>query len=299
MRLGGGGAIRSLLTPALISTGFPNLIVGDPNGRPVIIQTSPSVIMAYSDANGIPQQVTLIPSGSLSSSVPVTYDSLDIAGTVSFSAGAAGSILKRCRVTSPDATATVFGGFSTGNITVQDCIIDGTPSNVNGSNGLWCQGTILRNHILNAENPLTLTDASLIQDNYINNPLLVGGGHPDTIQMDGINNVILRHNTVLCELGGVSCLQNNNQNDLGGCLTITSLIVDNNLIRMFPGGSGTPLYLDTQFGSCTISGVSYTNNVIQAGTAGQYLFKRVTNAPSYTKSGNTDYNTGANIDGLL
>lgn len=284
--------------PKLSIGGFPNLIVGDPNGRPVIIQTSPSVIMAYSDANGVPQQVTLTPSGSLSTSTPTTYDSLDISGTVTFGAGSTGSVLKRCRVTAADATATV-AAFLAGNITVQDCIIDGTSSNVTGSNGLWCQGTILRNHILNAENPLTLSDAALIQDNYINSLLLVGAGHPDTIQMDGINNVILRHNTILCEIGGVACLQNNNANDLGGCSTITSLIVDNNLIRMFSGGSGTPLYLDTQFGACTISGVAYTNNVIQAGTAGQYLFKRATNVPSYTKSGNTDYTTGLNIDGSL
>ncbi|MEH2475595.1 hypothetical protein V1281_003230 [Nitrobacteraceae bacterium AZCC 2161] len=233
---------------------------------------------------GLPPGVTLTPSGNLVITQAGTVISgLNITGTVTIEAP--NVTLENCKITS--------GGFFLVNIkqgvtgaVVQNCEINGLgTSGSDGSCGINGQGTFLNNNIYNVENGINLTGSSVIQGNYIHGLSSGGAPHYDGIQIEGgVSNITIQHNTVINDKGQVSAIMIDN--DYGA---VSNIKVDNNLLS---GGDFT-VYDDAHFNSSSITGVSFTNNHMGAGTYGVTDFNGTN--PTYT--GNV--NDAATLIGTL
>jgi len=233
---------------------------------------------------GLPDGVTLLPSGSISIDKPgVTISGLDIKGTVYINA--ANVTLEDCKITSNAFYIVKIKDGVTG-VTVQDCEINGTGANNEGSNGIAGQGTFLRNNIYNVENGITIQgNNSVIQDNYIHNLKASGSPHYDGIQIDGgVSNVTISHNTVINDYGQTSAVMIDNY--FG---PVSNVKVDGNLLI----GGGYTIYSDGQFTGGSITGVSITNNHIGGAQWGDTYFRG--NSPAY--SGNVS--DGESIESTL
>lgn len=289
-----------------VGTGFPNAIVGDPNGRPVMI--SPTA-MAYTDANGVARQVTL------SSQAPadVTVNNTTITGkdiNGSFQIKANNVTIQQCRVTGD--TFWVIGiGPTAGNWIIQDCLLDGNGSDgagggssgiyhPNGGNGVG--GQALRNNMINMENGFADVDShDVIKDNYIHQLVAAGSPHYDPIQMFACDGASIIHNTLdneNTEASNINATPNTSS-------AISNLTINNNLMLMTQLFNS--LLIDQSQGSGNFS-ANFNNNVIQAnatlsgsGAGGQGYSRAISGVGtfSFTHSGNVDYVTRQNIDGLI
>jgi hypothetical protein len=278
--------------PVLPASKFPNAIVGDPNGRPVMISAS---VMAYTDANHVPQQVTLTPSGTLTVSTPgTTVQLLNFSDQLKLDA--ANITVKQCALQFSGAIQ-IFMTPNAVNCVIEDCFIDG--QGIGGGNAIFSESNgasngsqYLRNNITRIENGVDPGDGDLIQDNYIHDLLSDGSPHYDGIQINGGSNITIRHNTVQNPFGFTSNI------NLSNSAPITNILCDNN--QLLGPSLQFQFYMDGSFTSGSLT-ANWTNNVIQLAPGQGYDFIRPGTASpfSFTHSGNTDYNTGVNIDGLL
>lgn len=210
---------------------------------------------------------------------------LDIHGTVYINAP--NVTLENCNITAANyVVVRVQNGVQ--GVTVQDCTINGSGTNNDGSAGIQGTGTFLRNNIFNVENGITVDDSgksTLIEGNYIHDLRASGSPHYDGIQIDGnISNVTISHNTIINSHDQTSAIMIDNY--FG---PISNIVVDNNLLV----GGGYTVYADGQFSGGSITGVSFTNNHLGSGTWGYTSFNK--NSPVYT--GNV--NDGAALTKLL
>ncbi|MBF9233914.1 right-handed parallel beta-helix repeat-containing protein [Microvirga alba] len=213
---------------------------------------------------GVPAGVILTPSGGITvTEVGTIVEGLNIKGQVNIQA--ANVTLKNSIITSSGyAPVNIKSGLI--GVVVQDCEINGTGSNNDGSSGIAGQGTFLRNNIYNVENGINVQgNDTRIEGNYIHDLNASGAPHYDGIQIDGgQSNVTVTHNTVINNQPGVSAVMIDNY--WGAASNIK---VDGNYLA----GGGFPIYSDGHFNSSPISGVSFTNNYVVKGGWGYYYVK--------------------------
>lgn len=167
-------------------------------------------------------------------------------------------------------------------VVIQDCEVDGTGNNNDGSYGILGPGTFLRNNVHGVENGITPSSNTLIQDNYVHDLLASGSPHYDGIQIDGgQSNITIRHNTIINPNNETSAVMIDNY--FG---PIDNMVVDNNRLI----GGGYTVYDSGQFNSNTLTNVSITNNRIGIGYYGYFDFNMASPAPTVT--GNIDDVTG-------
>jgi hypothetical protein len=150
---------------------------------------------------------------------------------------------------------------------VQDCEIDS--NGVGGSCGINGTGTLLRNNIHDTENGINLNGPgpNVIEDNYIHDLRAGGSPHFDGIQIDGgVNDTVIRHNTVLNPANQVSAVMIDNYWG-----AIDDILVENNYLA---GGVFT-VYCSAQFRTnAPVTNVRFVSNRMGKGTGGYTAFTR-------------------------
>ncbi|WDR02921.1 right-handed parallel beta-helix repeat-containing protein [Devosia algicola] len=209
---------------------------------------------------GVPDGVTLLPSGSIIVTKPGTVISgLDIKGTVYIDAD--NVTIENCKITSSSYSVVQIKTGSNG-VVVQDCEINGVGSNNDGSHGINGVGTFLRNDIYNVENGINVGAGSgtVIEGNYIHDLKATGSPHYDGIQIDGgQSDILIQNNTVINDHGQTAAVMIDNY--FG---SVSNVVVTNNLLV----GGGYTIYSDGQFGGGKLSGIEITNNHIGGGYYG-------------------------------
>lgn len=144
--------------------------------------------------------------------------------------------------------------------TLQDSEIDGTGTT---SNGIYGQGTFLRNDISGVENGITVDGNSKISGNYIHSLLNTGSPHYDGIEVNSGSNIEITGNTVVVDHTQTSAIMLDNY--FGGLSNIT---VDGNRLV----GGGYTVYLDDSFsgGPVDDASIRITNNQVGGGYWGDY-----------------------------
>ncbi|ESR23068.1 TonB, C-terminal domain protein [Lutibaculum baratangense AMV1] len=223
---------------------------------------------------GVPDGVTLTPSGDISVNEPgVVLDGLDIRGTVYINAD--NVTLQNSKVTSSDFYVVKIADGVTGAV-VQDCEIDGTGTGNGGSSGIGGQGTFLRNNIHNVENGISVQgDGAVIQGNYIHDLKASGSPHYDGIQIHGASDIDISGNTIINDHGQTAAVFI--QNHFG---PVDNVSVDDNILV----GGGYTVYSDGTRDGGPITNVSFTNNHMGEGQWGYTYFYE--NDPVY--EGNTN-----------
>lgn len=219
---------------------------------------------------GVPDGVTLLPSGGIVVTKPGTVISgLDIKGPVVIQAN--NVTIENCKITATDFSGVrIMPGYS-------GTIVQNNEINGNGAhNGIFGNGTFLNNNIYAVENGIALQGSNtVIEGNYIHDMYAPGSPHYDGIEIDGgISNVTIRGNTIINDHGQTSAIMIDNY--FGA---INNIKVDGNLLA----GGGYTIYVDGQFNSNPISGVSITNNHLGKGGYGTTNF----NKTNPTFSGNS------------
>lgn len=206
---------------------------------------------------GVPDGVTLLPSGDIVVTTPGTVISgLDIKGTVYIDAD--NVTIQNSKITSNSFSAVQIKEGSRG-VVVQDNEINGVGTNNEGSSGITGAGTFLRNNIYNVENGLNIGPGSgtLIEGNYIHDLKASGSPHYDGIQIDGgQSDTIVRHNTVINDYTQTAAVMIDNY--FG---PVTNILVTDNLLV----GGGYTIYSDGQFNGGPMTGVEITNNRVGGG----------------------------------
>ncbi|MBW4656729.1 MAG: M10 family metallopeptidase C-terminal domain-containing protein [Kaiparowitsia implicata GSE-PSE-MK54-09C] len=224
---------------------------------------------------GVPDGVTLLPSGSIIVTKPGTVISgLDIKGNIYIDAD--NVTVENCRITSSAYSVVQIKTGSTG-VVIQDCEINGVGSNNEGSHGINGVGTFLRNDIYNVENGINVGAGSgtVIEGNYIHDLKASGSPHYDGIQIDGgQSDIRIDHNTIINPHGQTAAIMIDNY--FG---PVSNVVVNDNLLV----GGGYTIYADAQFGGGALSGVEITNNHIGSG----YYGSLNTNKSSPVYTGNT------------
>ncbi|MGV8854179.1 MAG: M10 family metallopeptidase C-terminal domain-containing protein [Devosia sp.] len=210
---------------------------------------------------GVPDGVTLLPSGSIIVTKPGTVISgLDIKGTVYIDAD--NVTIENCKITASAYSVVQIKTGSTG-VIIQDCEINGVGSNNDGSHGINGVGTFLRNDIYNVENGINVgggSSGTVIEGNYIHDLKASGSPHYDGIQIDGgQSNITIQHNTVINENSQTSAVMIDNY--FG---PVSNVVVNDNLLV----GGGYTVYADAQFSGGALSGIQITNNHIGGGYYG-------------------------------
>jgi hypothetical protein len=115
-----------------------------------------------------------------------------------------------------------------------------------------------------------------------------GQAHYDCIQADGdIDGLVVANNRLDCDQDDTSGMMADNY--WGAMNNVT---IENNYI----GGGSYPAYTDGHFnGASKMTNVKYLNNKMKAGGWGGYFYKKEA-GPGCVWQGNTDYQTGANVD---
>lgn len=221
---------------------------------------------------GVPDGVTLLPSGSIVVTKPGTVISgLNITGTVYIDAD--NVTIQNCKITSSSFAVVQIKTGSTG-VVVQDCEINGVGTNNPGSNGISGVGTFLRNDIYNVENGINVTSGkgTVIEGNYIHDLKASGSPHYDGIQIDGgQSDVVIRHNTVINPHGQTAAVMIDNY--FG---PVSNVLVTDNLLV----GGGYTVYSDAQFTGGSLSNIQITNNHIGGGYYGDLNANK--SSPVYT-----------------
>lgn len=241
----------------------------------------------YPDENdpmtGIPAGVTLSNSGSITLSTPgQVVENKNINGTVSITAK--GCKLRNCRITS--GAYTIITARQDSTTEIDHCEIVGNGSGQNGFDGT---GWVHHCRIIKCENPINIAgDDALIEWNDIHDMKGVSTSHIDGIQADGdIDGLIIRNNRLDNKNDDTSAVMLDNY--WGAIKNVT---VENN----FLGGGSFPAYLDGQFnGSSNATNIIYRNNHMRKGGWGSYFYWQQAGS-GCKREGNTDYQTGANVD---
>lgn len=206
---------------------------------------------------GVPSGITLLPSGDVVVTKAGTVISgLDIKGTVYIAAD--NVTIENCKITSNSFSAVQIKIGVSGAV-VQDCTIDGTGRNNEGSSGITGAGTFLRNNIYNVENGLNIGPGkgTVIEGNYIHDLKATGSPHYDGIQIDGgQTDTIVRNNTVINDHTQTAALMIDNY--FG---PVTNILVTGNLLV----GGGYTIYSDGQFNGGKMTGITITNNHVGGG----------------------------------
>ncbi|RYG87095.1 MAG: hypothetical protein EON59_08375 [Alphaproteobacteria bacterium] len=236
---------------------------------------------------GVPDGVTLLPSGSIVVTKPGTVISgLNITGTVYINAD--NVTLQNCKITAAAFSVVHITEGSTG-VVVKDCEINGVGTNNDGSCGIFGGGTFLRNNIYNVENGIALsgTQGNVIEDNYIHSLKASGAPHYDGIQIDGgQTDTIVRGNTVINDHGQTAAVMIDNY--FGPIKNI--LVTDNLLV-----GGGYTIYSDGQFGGGSMTGIQITNNHVGGGGYGD--LNANSTSPVYTGNVKDSLSIAATLNG--
>jgi hypothetical protein len=261
------------------------------SGLAVAQSAAAATVAGWPDATntGVPSGVTLTPHvGNLTISTPgATTSGLDIQGTVSITA--ANVTLVNCKIRSSHENALVGISASGTGVTIQDCEINGGGSSaygiLNRSGGSG--NTYLRCNIHGSENGIDPGDDDEIRDCYIHGILNTDNVDPhyDGIEFDGGNGLLVEHTTIdMSELDTNAAIMIDNY--FSGLSNVT---VNNCLLR----GANYTMWLDGRFSGGTVSNITITNNHIQTGNHGYYLYQG-TYTPIHT--GNVDWITLVSID---
>lgn len=233
-----------------------------------------------SNNTGVPDGVTLTPSGGITITKAGTVISgLNITGPVIIMAD--NVTIENCKITATDFSGVrIMPGFS-------GTVVQNTEINGNGAhNGIFGNGTFLNNNIYSVENGIALQgNNTVIEGNYIHDMYAPGSPHYDGIEIDGgISNVVIRGNTIINDHGQTSAVMIDNY--FG---PISNIKVDGNLLA----GGGYTIYVDGQFNSNPITGVSITNNHLGTGGYGSTNFNQ--SNPTYTGNATDGWSM---VDGL-
>lgn len=255
--------------------------------RPIPMRNVATAIWPNASNTGVPAGTMLTNSGNIT---------VKIAGTTIQNKNVTGNIvvraqnvtIKNCKI---NANGNTWGIDSDGfNTNVQDCEI------FNGGTGnaaiLGRDGKYLRLNLHGFENGIVTQGGNTVQDCYIHNlgPDSGGAGpqHIDGISIQAGANTTVRHNQI--ESWDTSCVFI--KDDFSA---ISNIIIDNNRLINDTSGQGRrtayAVYSDAGGRHGGISGVQFTNNVIQSGWAGYSSVVR----NSVVWVNNRDYITGALI----
>ncbi|MCJ9699539.1 Ig-like domain-containing protein [Bradyrhizobium sp. SHOUNA76] len=222
---------------------------------------------AWPDATntGVPAGVTLTPSGDvIITQAGAVVSGLNITGSVYIRAD--NVTLENCKITSGGwAGVTIDSGVK--GAVVQNCTIDGTgrAPDGTGNQGIMGSGTFIGNNIFNVENGIVPGSNSVIQGNYIHDLHAGGSPHYDGIQIDGgLSNIQISGNSIINQWGWTSAVMIDN--DFG---PVSNVTVTNNLLT---GGAYT-VYADSNLGTASITGVSFTNNHMGGAQYGDALIR--------------------------
>ncbi|WP_354267372.1 Ig-like domain-containing protein [Bradyrhizobium ottawaense] len=174
--------------------------------------------------------------------------------------------LENCKITSGGWAGVTIDSGATGAV-VQNCTIDGTgrAPDGTGNQGIMGSGTFIGNNIYNVENGIVPGSNSVIQGNYIHDLQAGGSPHYDGIQIDGgLSNIQITGNSIINQWGWTSAVMIDN--DFG---PVSNVTVTNNLLT---GGAYT-VYADSNLGTASITGVSFTNNHIGGAQYGDALIR--------------------------
>ncbi|MHC4046602.1 Ig-like domain-containing protein, partial [Bradyrhizobium sp. 23AC] len=174
--------------------------------------------------------------------------------------------LQNCKVTSGGWAGVTIDSGVTGAV-VQNCTIDGTgrAPDGTGNQGIMGSGTFIGNNIFNVENGIVPGSNSVIQGNYIHDLHAGGSPHYDGIQIDGgLSNIQITGNSIINQWGWTSAIMIDN--DFG---PVSNVTVTNNLLT---GGAYT-VYADSNLGTASITGVSFTNNHIGGAQYGDAMIR--------------------------
>lgn len=255
-----------------------------PSPQPTVSPSPAPVMLAtYPDASntGVPAGTVLtVHEGDWTITTNgMVIDAMDIRGALVVNAD--NVVVKRTKITNASWLQIQLNGK---NDIVEDCEVDGTGNNNDGSYGILGAGTFLRNNIHGVENGITPSSNTIIQDNYVHDLKASGSPHYDGIQIDGgVSNIQIRHNTIINTNDNTSAVMMDNY--FG---PLDNIVVDNNYLS---GGDFT-VYLDRQFNSNPATNISITNNKLGSGIYGYFDF----NKSSPNVSGNVDDKTGQPVN---
>lgn len=169
-------------------------------------------------------------------------------------------------------------------VKIQNVEIDGKGAQA-GSMGVIGPADVSGADITGVENGLTPGSGSVLTNNYVHGLKSPGSPHYDGIQIDGgLSNItITRNNIDMSEHTQTSAVMIDNY--FG---PISTIKVDGNRLI----GGGYTVYSDGQFSGGSISGVSFTNNVLGKGYYGYASI--VGNSPVW--SGNSDASSGKAVN---
>ncbi|QOZ77606.1 hypothetical protein XH83_20430 [Bradyrhizobium sp. CCBAU 53351] len=222
---------------------------------------------AWPDATntGVPAGVTLTPSGDVViTQAGAVVSGLNITGSVYIKAD--NVTLENCKITSGGWAGVTIDSGVTGAV-VQNCTIDGTgrAPDGTGNQGIMGSGTFIGNNIFNVENGIVPGSNSVIQGNYIHDLQAGGSPHYDGIQIDGgLSNIQITGNSIINQWGWTSAVMIDN-----GFGPVSNVTVTNNLLT---GGAYT-VYADSNLGTASITGVSFTNNHVGGAQYGDALIR--------------------------
>jgi len=170
------------------------------------------------------------------------------------------------------------------NVRIQDVTIDGRGAE-SGSMGVIGPASVTRADISGVENGLTPGSGSRLTGNWVHDLDASGSPHYDGIQIDGgLSNITISGNHIdLSDHTQTSAVMIDNY--FG---PISNIKVDKNKLL----GGGYTVYSDGQFTGGSITGVSFTNNVLGKG---YYGYASVVNN-TVVWSGNTDATTGKAVN---
>lgn len=209
-----------------------------------------------SDKTGVPVGTTLI---AYAGPMMITQDGVVIEGKI---------INGSLRVTGDNVVVRnsriVFDSYwgidaeNAGNITIQDCDIEGPGYSADSNAAILGSGTFLRNDISRTENGIVLTaGSSVVKGNYIHD--LEDGtsdSHYDGIAIQGgQNGVLIQGNTVIARDTSNIIIQ-----DYFG--PVNDVTIDQNYLG---GNPGINVYVEGRFGNGTTN-VRITNNHLERGS---------------------------------
>jgi hypothetical protein len=249
---------------------------------PVPTTPVPSGGIASAASTGVPSGVSLTASGGMT----ITQD-----GTVVQGRNISGGIyvdadnvtIKNSRIASGGFAVIQIKSGSKG-VTIQDVEIDGKGAG-EGSMGVIGPANVSGADISGVENGLTPNSGAVLTNNYVHDLLAPGAPHYDGIQIDGgLSNITITRNFIdMSNHTQTSAVMIDNY--FG---PISNIRVDGNKLL----GGGYTVYSDGQFTGGSITGVSFTNNVLGKGYYGYASIVR----NSVAWSGNTDASTGRAVN---
>jgi hypothetical protein len=231
---------------------------------------------------GVPPGTVLRKSGDFTvSTAGQTISGLDVTGTIRVRAN--NVVIKNCRINCAGAWGIDSDGY---NANVIDCEIF---SNGKGPGGVLGQGgTYQRLNIYAMENGIVTQGDNQVLDCYIHDlgPASGGAGdaHIDGISIQAGSNTVVRHCRV--ESWDTSCIFVKSD-----FTEIHNITVDNNLLINTPGKKTAATVYSVVASGKPISGVSFTNNVLEKG---RWYYASV-EGNTVTWTNNIDYHTGAQI----